>query len=659
MSHRIKGFAFVAAMLAPVFPLVTCRADAPEIASFKGKGTPLNWVALSADGSRVATARVNWTVGKNGKTVIVPAEVAIWDVNGGTQVSTFKGPGADFTYVEFSADGGSLLTVNNGIEISMGSGIKLSAALVARSSRAAYHVWGVETGKMIGSPVLPPPGGEYTTVALSPDGKYLATVNNAREVTVWDVARKKPSWRLPASTHMNRVTDSLAFSPDGKRLAVYMSGSGGPSSLGRGASPNRDLFKSLKMLSLVEGEVVPRVVFEKTGLADGSITWNLGGQALIVRNNRTIQTLDSSTGERREETISILPFLEVVAASLRGVNLPPQPPKMDRDDVPRDGWYEHQVALSADGTRLASHFVYRATIQRQAPRENYVVFWDVASRRVLGALRLPDEAFGPGPSGGPDLPAGYNSLTGYSVTRIALSGDGQKLAVSDLVGGARVYDVLTISGVTRVKPGNGPPSHVTPPTHGDAKSARESYESDAKLARTRLLGQLDQSIQAAKSNAAARKSGAAQIVERLKAERLAFVKHGAIPWSEHMRSGTERYLQAMGDARALVISSFAPSPVPDDLRELIDNEVIAKWNHQVAEQPEPSTITLYSSGKVNSPAGDDTWSYINGRLTLRRKDPKAPGGFWVDTCFVSSNGRNYEGANQLKAKCTGKLVKGD
>lgn len=80
-------------------------------------------------------------------------------------------------------------------------------------------------------------------------------------------------------------------------------------------------------------------------------------------------------------------------------------------------------------------------------------------------------------------------------------------------------------------------------------------------------------------------------------------------------------------------------------------EVVARWKHL------GKTITLYSNGKINNPSGHHTWSKAGNTLTLRWKDAKAPGGFWIDTCTISPNGQSYKGTNQLRRPITGTLVK--
>ena len=65
MRHIVKGLGTVVAILACVFPAVSRGGDGLEIASFKGTGYPMNWVALSSDG--LGLPRPSW-IGRSGTT---------------------------------------------------------------------------------------------------------------------------------------------------------------------------------------------------------------------------------------------------------------------------------------------------------------------------------------------------------------------------------------------------------------------------------------------------------------------------------------------------------------------------------------------------------------------------------------------------------------
>lgn len=79
------------------------------------------------------------------------------------------------------------------------------------------------------------------------------------------------------------------------------------------------------------------------------------------------------------------------------------------------------------------------------------------------------------------------------------------------------------------------------------------------------------------------------------------------------------------------------------------------WRHSITNGPS-ADITLYSDGSINAPGGPDTWTLEGSKLTIRWKNPEAPGGEWVDTCELAALGGSYAGKNQLGTKITGKRV---
>src|SRR5262249_46527376 len=70
-----------------------------------------------------------------------------------------------------------------------------------------------------------------SSVAFSPNGKFLATGGEDHVVKVWNVATRKLVWTLAG--HKNQVF-ALAFSPDGEMLASVSSNN---REIGRGNNP--------------------------------------------------------------------------------------------------------------------------------------------------------------------------------------------------------------------------------------------------------------------------------------------------------------------------------------------------------------------------------------------------------------------------------------
>jgi WD40 repeat protein len=100
----------------------------------------------------------------------------------------------------------------------------------------ACKIWNVETGKLVhdlrGHSVKTPNhfGSMLYSCVFSYDGQYLATVDKIGHIIVWDVVSGKSiaemdapimyTWDVKARLHSIGGIRSVAFSPDGKQLAV-------------------------------------------------------------------------------------------------------------------------------------------------------------------------------------------------------------------------------------------------------------------------------------------------------------------------------------------------------------------------------------------------------------------------------------------------------
>jgi hypothetical protein len=312
-------------------------------------------------------------------------------------------------------------------------------------------------------------------------------------------------------------------------------------------------------------------------------------------------------------------------------------------DLPA-GWHEGSTVLSADGSRFAGH--YHRAVETKKLIEHGIVVWDTRGHKVLGVLALPGEPMNPAPK----IPELGDTTAGI---RIALSGDGARLAASDGQGAIHVYDVSKISGMG--KPRLAANAAAAPI---DAKAVRADYEKEVARARQHLLDQFDEVINGLEKNPGKLKKDFVEAaLARLKEQKVRFDKNGLVPWSQEIVGSTPRYLSALSIARTKVLETYGNVEMPADLRELIDKpQVIACWKHQ----PGDVKITLYANGKINDPAGAATWTLEEGQdnfLILRWKDAKAPGGFQVANCCPSEDGQSFFGKKQNNAKITGTLVK--
>ena len=148
--------------------------------------------------------------------------------------------------------------------------------------------------------------GEVGSVAFSPDGKRLATASGDGTVKVWDAATGQETLTLKGHTS---VSTSVAFSPDGKRLA----------------SASRD--ETVKVWDAATGQETLTLKGHTSDVR--SVAFSPDGKRLAsASDDRTVKVWDAATGQ---ETLT-----------LKGHN-----------------GHVTSVAFSPDGKRLASASVDR------------------------------------------------------------------------------------------------------------------------------------------------------------------------------------------------------------------------------------------------------------------------------------------------------------
>jgi WD40 repeat protein len=92
----------------------------------------------------------------------------------------------------------------------------LKGGILVSGGRESIGFWESETGRPLGRRLAHHPG-EVKSVAVSPDGKLLASASSDNTVLLWDLDTRQPMSQ-PISAHRDGVV-SVAFSPDGKWLA--------------------------------------------------------------------------------------------------------------------------------------------------------------------------------------------------------------------------------------------------------------------------------------------------------------------------------------------------------------------------------------------------------------------------------------------------------
>jgi WD40 repeat protein len=209
-----------------------------------GDGRPLGEVRsarFSPDGKRVVTAAANRAATAGDKSV--QSAVIVWDVDSGKELLSLDALPTGATAAVFTPDGKRILTVGDGYlrtkfntrpedpkqpppkKLDLG-GLSVDFTAGGTTRQGIQHLWDATTGKLVATLFQGDESGityhgERTTVAFTPDGQHLLTVDkpNGRTPTLYRTADGKrvrtfkaigEAWGTPAT----------GLSPDGKSVLV-------------------------------------------------------------------------------------------------------------------------------------------------------------------------------------------------------------------------------------------------------------------------------------------------------------------------------------------------------------------------------------------------------------------------------------------------------
>ena len=141
---------------------------------------------------------------------IADKAVKIFDAQTGTKHFTLKGHANNVMCVAFSPDGKRLAS---------GDGIRSNSAFnsTGKEVPGLVKLWDIETGQELFS--FKGHASCVLRVAVSPDGKHLASVSDDQVVKVWDTQTGQELHSLSVKGPRTTLFPGVSFSPDGKRLA--------------------------------------------------------------------------------------------------------------------------------------------------------------------------------------------------------------------------------------------------------------------------------------------------------------------------------------------------------------------------------------------------------------------------------------------------------
>jgi WD40 repeat protein/tRNA A-37 threonylcarbamoyl transferase component Bud32 len=325
------------------------RVSNVELARLNGHSLPVMGIAYSPDGKWLASASFDKTV-------------KIWDTASHKEIKTLEGHKYLVASVAFSPDGKLLVSVGS---------------LNNKASPGDLKFWNTATWEET-HPLEKPPD-KVWAAAFHPDSRYLALATGPLSrfqlnsqpsiVTIWDLKIGREVHILRGHTE---AVLSVAFSPDGQRLASLASGGAK-----RAPRPSEMIIwetstqKQLLSVPSRPDTWCPQVVFSPDG---SQIAWQYTGRAVRVADSRTGEEVSTLQGHiEGADGLAYIPTGGIhpgggLLATVGGegtVKLwdPKGPPEVRT--LRGDTGSLWSVAVSPDGRRLAA-----------SSAEGTIIIWD-------------------------------------------------------------------------------------------------------------------------------------------------------------------------------------------------------------------------------------------------------------------------------------------
>jgi WD40 repeat protein len=234
-----------------------------NVATLRGHTAPVTSVDISPDGRLAVTASARRS------SALRDDSVRIWELPSGRLVGRLRHDADGIGSAAFSPDGGRVLTTTD------------------PDAFDPATVWDVQSGRRV---LELGEDGEMSFATWSPDGTKIATIDDA--VTVWDARSGKALRRFRPGR--DAFPADVAFSPDGRRLAVAGDGVAFIASLATGRTTplpgSHELFEALTGVRFCpDGSCVLT-----TAVDDTARLWSLSGRELRVLRGHTADVTAAS-----------------------------------------------------------------------------------------------------------------------------------------------------------------------------------------------------------------------------------------------------------------------------------------------------------------------------------------------------------------------------
>ena len=197
---------------------------------------------------------------------------------------------------------------------------------------------------------------------------------------------------------------------------------------------------------------------------------------------------------------------------------------------------------------------------------------------------------------------------------------------------------------------------------------KTQLEGEFKAAQEKLLSSFDKKI--SNSRSAPKLSGEEkqQLIANIEAEKALFERLGHIPFTPVMRTDAIEYLNRVQKAEIALTKIYdraidsqtkqkkdeAARSLIEEKNQAIEPKRVAKW--EFIPSPKPNIQSLWSNGSAGGKDRTHFWTLDHRHLVIKWKNKDAPGGFNIDTCVISADGKHLDGKNNSDYKFTAKRI---